>query len=85
MGACYFTLEREGIPALWVPRRLVQVNCIPMLASGKVDLAKCGALADLRNNGGPVGGLNREPEMMKPRPSDQERASVNEAVRRRTR
>lgn len=47
-------LEREGLPALWVPRQMVQVNRIPMLASGKVDLAKCRALADLRDKGGPV-------------------------------
>jgi acyl-[acyl-carrier-protein]-phospholipid O-acyltransferase/long-chain-fatty-acid--[acyl-carrier-protein] ligase len=34
-----------GIPNLWVPRTLKRVDKIPILASGKLDLAKCKELA----------------------------------------
>ncbi|MDB6132460.1 MAG: AMP-dependent synthetase and ligase [Verrucomicrobiales bacterium] len=40
----YSLLER-GVPALWIPRRLVRVEQIPMLASGKLDLKACEKLA----------------------------------------
>ncbi|MEO0415185.1 MAG: AMP-binding protein, partial [Verrucomicrobiota bacterium] len=31
----------NGIPALWVPKRVVEIDEIPMLASGKLDLKGC--------------------------------------------
>ncbi len=40
----YALLDR-GVPALWIPKKLVRVEEIPLLASGKLDLKKCEALA----------------------------------------
>jgi acyl-[acyl-carrier-protein]-phospholipid O-acyltransferase/long-chain-fatty-acid--[acyl-carrier-protein] ligase len=34
-----------GIPSLWVPRTIKRVDKIPILASGKLDLARCKELA----------------------------------------
>jgi acyl-[acyl-carrier-protein]-phospholipid O-acyltransferase/long-chain-fatty-acid--[acyl-carrier-protein] ligase len=40
----YSLLER-GVPALWIPKQLVRVEQIPVLASGKLDLKACERLA----------------------------------------
>jgi len=36
----YALLER-GVPALWIPKRIVHVDAIPVLASGKLDIKGC--------------------------------------------
>ncbi len=38
-------LIREGLPALWVPRTIVPVEEIPILASGKLDIKTCEQIA----------------------------------------
>ena len=38
-------LAEEGLPNLWIPRIIKQVEEIPILASGKIDLKGCQALA----------------------------------------
>ncbi len=38
-------LAASEIPNLWIPRVIRQIEAIPVLASGKLDLAKCKALA----------------------------------------
>jgi acyl-[acyl-carrier-protein]-phospholipid O-acyltransferase/long-chain-fatty-acid--[acyl-carrier-protein] ligase len=38
-------LAEFGVPNLWIPRILRRVDAIPLLASGKLDLAGCKALA----------------------------------------
>jgi len=40
-----YTLLEHGVPALWIPRRLVRVENIPILASGKLDIKGCERLA----------------------------------------
>ncbi len=40
-----YTLLERGVPALWIPKRLVRVEQIPVLASGKLDLKACEKLA----------------------------------------
>jgi len=40
----YALLDR-GVPALWIPKRILRVTDIPMLASGKMDLRKCEEIA----------------------------------------
>jgi len=40
----YALLDR-GVPALWIPKKLLRVSEIPMLASGKMDLRKCEEIA----------------------------------------
>ena len=39
-------LHEAGVPNLWIPKKIQRVESIPVLASGKLDLAKCKALAD---------------------------------------
>ena len=34
-------LYEAGVPNLWIPKRIQRVESIPILASGKLDLAKC--------------------------------------------
>src|SRR6266581_4605424 len=34
-------LHEAGVPNLWIPKRVQRVESIPILASGKLDLAKC--------------------------------------------
>jgi acyl-[acyl-carrier-protein]-phospholipid O-acyltransferase/long-chain-fatty-acid--[acyl-carrier-protein] ligase len=41
-------LANNGVPNLWIPRTVLRVEAIPVLASGKLDLAGCKALADER-------------------------------------
>ena len=43
-----YTLLEQGVPALWIPRRLVRVEQIPVLASGKLDIKACEKLAAAR-------------------------------------
>lgn len=38
-------LREAEVPNLWVPRTIRRVECIPVLASGKLDLGKCKELA----------------------------------------
>jgi acyl-[acyl-carrier-protein]-phospholipid O-acyltransferase / long-chain-fatty-acid--[acyl-carrier-protein] ligase len=38
-------LNEAGVPNLWIPKRSVVVESIPVLASGKLDLKKCRELA----------------------------------------
>ena len=38
-------LAEAGIPNLWIPKRIQKVDAIPVLASGKLDLARCKELA----------------------------------------
>ena len=40
----YALLDR-GVPPLWIPKKLLRVAEIPVLASGKLDLVKCADLA----------------------------------------
>jgi acyl-[acyl-carrier-protein]-phospholipid O-acyltransferase/long-chain-fatty-acid--[acyl-carrier-protein] ligase len=40
----YALLDR-GVPALWIPKKMMRVAEIPVLASGKMDLRKCEELA----------------------------------------
>lgn len=38
-------LVAEGIPALWIPKKIIDVEEVPMLASGKLDLKGCERIA----------------------------------------
>jgi acyl-[acyl-carrier-protein]-phospholipid O-acyltransferase / long-chain-fatty-acid--[acyl-carrier-protein] ligase len=38
-------LSELGVPNLWIPKTMRRVDAIPVLASGKLDLAGCKALA----------------------------------------
>jgi len=38
-------LRDAGVPNLWIPKKVSRVDSIPVLASGKLDLAKCKELA----------------------------------------
>ena len=38
-------LQEAGVPNLWIPKNVQRVEAIPVLASGKLDLKKCQALA----------------------------------------
>jgi acyl-[acyl-carrier-protein]-phospholipid O-acyltransferase/long-chain-fatty-acid--[acyl-carrier-protein] ligase len=38
-------LREAGVPNLWIPKQVQRVETIPVLASGKLDLKKCQALA----------------------------------------
>ncbi len=40
-----YTLLEHGVPALWIPKRLVRVEQIPTLATGKLDIKACERLA----------------------------------------
>ena len=40
----YALLDR-GVPSLWIPKRMLRVSEIPVLASGKLDLRKCEEIA----------------------------------------
>jgi len=39
-------LADSGVPNLWIPRIIRRVDAIPVLASGKLDLAGCKKLAE---------------------------------------
>ncbi|MEY2545715.1 MAG: acyl-[acyl-carrier-protein]-phospholipid O-acyltransferase [Verrucomicrobiota bacterium] len=34
-------LREAGVPNLWIPKKFCRIDAIPLLASGKLDLAKC--------------------------------------------
>jgi acyl-[acyl-carrier-protein]-phospholipid O-acyltransferase/long-chain-fatty-acid--[acyl-carrier-protein] ligase len=38
-------LRDNGVPNLWIPKRICRVDAIPVLASGKLDLSRCKDLA----------------------------------------
>ena len=38
-------LHEAGVPNLWIPKQIQRVEAIPVLASGKLDLKRCQALA----------------------------------------
>ena len=40
-----YTLLDKGVPSLWIPKRLVPVESIPILQSGKLDIKGCEKLA----------------------------------------
>ena len=40
-----YGLLENGIPALWIPRTLIDLDAIPVLASGKLDIKACETLA----------------------------------------
>jgi acyl-[acyl-carrier-protein]-phospholipid O-acyltransferase/long-chain-fatty-acid--[acyl-carrier-protein] ligase len=40
-----YTLLDRGVPSLWIPKRLVRVEHIPVLASGKLDIRACEKIA----------------------------------------
>jgi acyl-[acyl-carrier-protein]-phospholipid O-acyltransferase/long-chain-fatty-acid--[acyl-carrier-protein] ligase len=39
-------LREAGVPNLWIPKQVRRVEAIPVLASGKLDLARCKLLAE---------------------------------------
>lgn len=39
-------MVNHGVPNLWVPRAIIHVDQLPVLASGKLDLASCLKLAE---------------------------------------
>jgi acyl-[acyl-carrier-protein]-phospholipid O-acyltransferase/long-chain-fatty-acid--[acyl-carrier-protein] ligase len=39
-------LHQAGVPNLWIPKKVCRVESIPVLASGKLDIARCGELAN---------------------------------------
>ena len=39
-------LHKAGVPNLWIPKRICRVDAIPILASGKLDLAGCKRVAE---------------------------------------
>jgi acyl-[acyl-carrier-protein]-phospholipid O-acyltransferase/long-chain-fatty-acid--[acyl-carrier-protein] ligase len=46
-------LKQKGVPNLWIPKRAVVVEKIPVLASGKLDLVKCRDLATAASRASP--------------------------------
>ena len=40
-----YRLLEKGIPALWIPKKLVRVPDIPILSSGKLDVQSCEKIA----------------------------------------
>jgi len=38
-------LQEAGVPNLWIPKNVHRVEAIPVLASGKLDLARCTEIA----------------------------------------
>jgi acyl-[acyl-carrier-protein]-phospholipid O-acyltransferase/long-chain-fatty-acid--[acyl-carrier-protein] ligase len=42
-----YTLLEQGVPALWIPKRMVPVASIPILPSGKLDIKSCEKMAAL--------------------------------------
>ena len=39
-------LHEAGVPNLWIPKKICRVESIPVLASGKLDIARCKELAE---------------------------------------
>jgi acyl-[acyl-carrier-protein]-phospholipid O-acyltransferase / long-chain-fatty-acid--[acyl-carrier-protein] ligase len=39
-------LREAGVPNLWIPKKICRVDTIPLLASGKLDLARCKSAAE---------------------------------------
>lgn len=38
-------LQEAGVPNLWIPKLILRVDQIPVLATGKLDLRRCAELA----------------------------------------
>ncbi len=38
-------LVQAGVPALWIPRQLLRIDALPVMANGKLDLRQCQSLA----------------------------------------
>jgi acyl-[acyl-carrier-protein]-phospholipid O-acyltransferase/long-chain-fatty-acid--[acyl-carrier-protein] ligase len=38
-------LRENGVPNLWIPKHIHRIDAIPVLASGKLDVARCKDLA----------------------------------------
>jgi len=45
-GAIREQLANAGIPNLWIPKTVLKVPAIPLLGTGKLDLATCKKLAE---------------------------------------
>ncbi|SRR5579862_4728531 len=45
LAALRSKLLADGIPSLWIPKKVVRIDAIPLLASGKLDLGRCAKLA----------------------------------------
>jgi acyl-[acyl-carrier-protein]-phospholipid O-acyltransferase/long-chain-fatty-acid--[acyl-carrier-protein] ligase len=39
-------LRENGVPNLWIPKQIRRIEAIPVLASGKLDVARCRDLAE---------------------------------------
>jgi acyl-[acyl-carrier-protein]-phospholipid O-acyltransferase/long-chain-fatty-acid--[acyl-carrier-protein] ligase len=50
-GAVRERLAEAGLPNLWIPRTIVRVPAIPVLGTGKLDLAGCRRLAEEARGG----------------------------------
>ena len=46
-------LREAGVPNLWIPKQVQRVEAIPVLASGKLDLAKCKKMAEQGGSSAP--------------------------------
>ncbi|MFL6538063.1 MAG: AMP-binding protein [Chthoniobacterales bacterium] len=44
------SLVGAGVPNLWIPKTVRRIDTIPMLASGKLDLARCKQIAEQRES-----------------------------------
>ena len=40
------SLSDAGVPNLWIPKSVRRIDAIPLLASGKLNLAQCKVLAE---------------------------------------
>jgi acyl-[acyl-carrier-protein]-phospholipid O-acyltransferase/long-chain-fatty-acid--[acyl-carrier-protein] ligase len=47
-------LRAAGVPNLWIPKKICRVAAIPLLASGKLDLATCKEVATCAEDSAPV-------------------------------
>lgn len=50
VGSLRSALSAAGVPNLWIPKTIRRVEAIPVLASGKLDLAGCKKLAEGKNS-----------------------------------
>jgi acyl-[acyl-carrier-protein]-phospholipid O-acyltransferase/long-chain-fatty-acid--[acyl-carrier-protein] ligase len=46
-------LRDGGVPNLWIPKQVQRVEAIPVLASGKLDLARCKTIAERGGSSAP--------------------------------
>jgi acyl-[acyl-carrier-protein]-phospholipid O-acyltransferase/long-chain-fatty-acid--[acyl-carrier-protein] ligase len=50
LAALRVNLTAAGVPNLWIPKTVRRIEAIPMLASGKLDLARCKEIAEERQS-----------------------------------